>query len=361
MNINRDNYEEYFLLYADNELTDSEKAEVLLFIRDNKDLEEEFRLIHHTISKPEMKMGLADKSFLLKNDPFAFINENNYEEIFVLYHDNELTSEQQKETEIFVSRHPQTKEAFELIGLAKLAAEESVVFPNKKILFKKERSGKVVPILFRRMLAAAILLGFGLWITYSYFATPGKTIATNVQPINYRQAVPSGPIQNIPGKKPAEAVAQQNPEKGSPKKEQSPLNTKKDIIIKNFVAKKSNKNPVENNVAIIPPVVQNINVTPVEKQQIRELSTEEVTALNKIETSKKASSTTPAYNLKEVPPAINVQTASYIQDDKPNNSNYVFYDVSSDEFKKTRTGGFLKKLKRIVERNNPITRLISGD
>ena len=101
MNINRNNYEEYFLLYADNELTDSEKAEVLMFLKQNKDLEEEFRMIHHTISKPDVNVELADKSFLLRKNEGSFINEKNYEEVFVLYHDNELTDKQKKETEEF--------------------------------------------------------------------------------------------------------------------------------------------------------------------------------------------------------------------------------------------------------------------
>ena len=64
MNIKRDNYEEYFLLYADNELTNSEKVEVIMFLKQNRDLDEEFRMIHHTISKPDVSLELTDKSFL---------------------------------------------------------------------------------------------------------------------------------------------------------------------------------------------------------------------------------------------------------------------------------------------------------
>jgi len=64
MNINRNNYEEYFLLYADNELIDSEKVEVIMFLKNNKDLEKEFVMINNTISKPDISVGLADKSFL---------------------------------------------------------------------------------------------------------------------------------------------------------------------------------------------------------------------------------------------------------------------------------------------------------
>ncbi len=93
MDINRDNYEEYFLLFADNELTDSEKVAVILFLKENKDLEEEFSMIHHTISKPEQNIILDDKSFLFKNNSLSLINDKNYEEIFVLYHDDELTNE----------------------------------------------------------------------------------------------------------------------------------------------------------------------------------------------------------------------------------------------------------------------------
>src|ERR1017187_10582052 len=99
MDINRANFEEYFLLYADNELTDSEKAEVLMFVKHNKDLEKEFRMIHHTISRPDASVQLTDKSFLFRNNTTAFINEKNYEEVFVLYHDNELTQNEKLETE----------------------------------------------------------------------------------------------------------------------------------------------------------------------------------------------------------------------------------------------------------------------
>ena len=66
MNIDRNNYEEYFLLYADNELTDSEKVEVIMFLKDNKDLEEEFNMINYTVSRPDTSVGIPDKSFLLK-------------------------------------------------------------------------------------------------------------------------------------------------------------------------------------------------------------------------------------------------------------------------------------------------------
>ena len=35
------------------------------------------------------------------------------------------------------------------------------------------------------------------------------------------------------------------------------------------------------------------------------------------------------------------------------NDNYVFYNVTQDEFKKTKLFGFLKKVKRVIERKSP--------
>lgn len=168
MNIDRHNYEEYFLLYADNELTDSEKAEVLIFVKNNKDLEQEFRMMLHTIAKPDLNIQLNNKSFLIKEDESLFINKINYEEKFVLYHDDELTSEQKRQTEAFVSQHPELKEEFDLIGLARFAPDASIILPDKKSLYRKQNAVKVIPI-FWKVAAAAALIGSILWIASLYF------------------------------------------------------------------------------------------------------------------------------------------------------------------------------------------------
>ena len=55
------------------------------------------------------------------------------------------------------------------------------------------------------------------------------------------------------------------------------------------------------------------------------------------------------------------QTAAYTADASVNNDNYVFYDVPAEKFRKSKVGGFLKKVRRIVERTNPITRLLEGN
>ena len=56
-----------------------------------------------------------------------------------------------------------------MIGKAKLIPESLIVYPDKKELYRKEKSGKVVPMIVWRSVAAAVFIGFGLWISIPYF------------------------------------------------------------------------------------------------------------------------------------------------------------------------------------------------
>src|SRR5688572_8237775 len=93
MNINRNNYEEYFLLYADKELSADEKSMVEMFVQQNPDLEEEFVMLQQSVVKPDNTITL-DKSSLFKKEAGQqeqYIDQSNYEEKFLLYTDNELS------------------------------------------------------------------------------------------------------------------------------------------------------------------------------------------------------------------------------------------------------------------------------
>lgn len=367
MNINRDNYEEYFLLYADNELTDSEKAEVLLFVKHNKDLEEEFRMVHHTILKPDINVELTDKSFLFRTTEKSFINETNYKEVFVLYHDNELTKNEKKDTETFLSFHKELKDEFDLIGLARLTPESSVVFPGKKILYKGEKRGKPVPAIFWRMLAAAVFIGFGLWITSVFFQKPIQPNILSVHADPSKRSLPKNDKNILPRKKTAEVVAQlstpadKNPVKekvGKKVRKQSQSgHTTNDVAIKSSGTKQ--KPPEEDITNQLPKKIRDGIASSNDKT--KGISKDESGLLCKIDPSKELAINDIVKNNVADEPVTSAKTVSYVADADNNNQNYVFYDVTTDKFKKTKLGGFLKKVKRVVERNNPIARLLSGD
>lgn len=168
MNINRENYEEFFLLYADNELSESEKKVVEAFVGGNFDLKDEFLITQLTIVSPDQDIKLNDKSFLLKKET-GFITENNYEEIFILYHDDELSDQHKKETEHFAEQSIKSNKKFEWIGKSKLIPDISVIYSLKNQLYKKERRAKIITLNLMKGIAVAVLIGVGIWVASHYF------------------------------------------------------------------------------------------------------------------------------------------------------------------------------------------------
>src|SRR6476620_3601624 len=69
MQINRQSYEEYFLLYADGELNESEKKAVEEFIDQNPDLAGELSIIQETVFTPDSRIIFENKELLFKNEP----------------------------------------------------------------------------------------------------------------------------------------------------------------------------------------------------------------------------------------------------------------------------------------------------
>src|SRR5438477_2410001 len=86
--INRHKYEEFFLMWVDNELTSEQRAQVELFVQQNSDLQREFEMLQQTKLAAEDEIIFAHKTDLLKIK--ESIGIDNYEEFFLLYVDSEL-------------------------------------------------------------------------------------------------------------------------------------------------------------------------------------------------------------------------------------------------------------------------------
>jgi anti-sigma factor RsiW len=169
MNINRYNYEEYFLLYVDNELTKAERLEVETFVHNNPDLEEELIMLKQSKLKPEAFISFPGKSVLMKPEPASLINETNYEEFFLLYVDNELDASFRKDVEAFAASQPRFQQELDLLMQTKTQPEETIVFPDKSLLYKEPAEKRVVIMWWRTMaVAAMLLLALGIfWISSS--------------------------------------------------------------------------------------------------------------------------------------------------------------------------------------------------
>lgn len=163
MNINRHNYEEYFILYMDNELGDTDRQMVENFVQHNPDLKEELELLLQSKFTPEPHVVFENKDELLRITESSAINMSNYEEWLMLYLDNELTSEEKTAVENFIASHPAVKTEFEIFTKTKLQPEENIVFPDKELLYRKTEKVRVIQIRWWKVAAAAILiLGVGI-------------------------------------------------------------------------------------------------------------------------------------------------------------------------------------------------------
>jgi hypothetical protein len=66
----------------------------------------------------------------------------------------------------------QLKNFFDSIAATKLDAKERIVFPDKAVLYKKEKN-TIIYFNWRKLAVAAILLGLGTWTTLQLI-TPSK-------------------------------------------------------------------------------------------------------------------------------------------------------------------------------------------
>jgi hypothetical protein len=158
MSIDRHNYEEFFILYMDNELSSEQRREVELFVQANPDLQAELNMLQQSCFVADEAIVFDDKTSLLR---FADCNISldNYEEWLILYVDNELTARQKVIVESFAATHPAVQQEFSLFKQTKLQRENAVVFPDKESLYRKEETTRG-PIVLRwwRVAAAAVLI-----------------------------------------------------------------------------------------------------------------------------------------------------------------------------------------------------------
>jgi hypothetical protein len=170
MLINKENYIDYFLLYADNELSDSEKRAVELFASAHPSLKQELEALLSTVLKP------SDETYQPLTELFKH-GEQPIENSMLLLLDDELDAETSLSVEKFIRENAAVEAEWQLLRQTKLAPEV-VVCPDKSSLMK-QTGGKVIPVYFRRV-AAAVLLGLGFFFGYNLLQS-NENIGNNTQ------------------------------------------------------------------------------------------------------------------------------------------------------------------------------------
>lgn len=348
MNINRNNYEEFFLLYADNELTAAEKSAVDVFVTAHPDLKEELDMLLQSVL-PAEDMHFFDKESLYRTTSTdQLVNMTNFESFFVRYSDEELSNDEKAATEQFVYSHPEFQADFELIQQARMTPDQQVVFPDKQLLYRGEKKEEkpVFRIWFSVAAAAIVLLLAGLfWLRTEKPVTEENTGIAGNTTVTPKPATVTGSGKTTQKTSPAPVT--NLPEERSTNSKEQPI----------LAQSKKTQQPT----SVTPQNLPEHTVQPVEKTLTSEPVNAPVLAANEPKTTPAA---VDALNSSNAKPSVQLAANTpktdpadqivYVDTDKkPSREDYI-YVSGTEENKKTPLRGFFRKAGRVLEQNNPL-------
>jgi hypothetical protein len=357
MNINRNNYENFFLLYADGELRPDERKAVEDFVAVNEDLRIELKMLQATLL-PAEEILFADKSFLYKETIF----DSNIQEQLLLKIDDELAEKDLIQINIVLATNTDATKEYDLLLRAKLDSAEKVIFEEKHLLFKKERDN-VVMFGWLRWAAAAALIGFGLFFGLKFFSKdavwPNTEIAvkTTIETKKGNATLPvtieSNDEQNI-----ATVISSNDNVK------ESNLATKKNNAIENTVANSRNEKQANKKIAVQKNIqAQEINkisytkgqeliatvnketlLQPQQKIIVKEITQDQIASVNITEKIKSLIVTN-----ENIVPLEDTYAKTVALSNTEKSENKILY-MDEDDVKRSKAGGFFRKVKRFVTR-----------
>lgn len=349
MNINRNNYEEFFVLYTDNELSAAEKLLVEIFVRENPDLLQEFNLLRQSKLVADQNIVFENKELLMRSslDANSLINQSNYEEFFLLYFDNELNDEDRKAVEKFVDKYPSLWHEMMMLQKARVEPDQSIVYAGKEKLYRRENR-KIFFISWQRIaVAAAVVLIAGLLVfMYSNSKTNNEVASKKIEQPNSTVAkkdkvpVTSPSTDTLHNRSAAKEEQQVVADIKHNKQKRSV--SKKNIVVDNPPVLKE---PTEKEYDISPVVVENKNIT--DDKVIRtdkiNIPTDAVAIMTDIKTQEpdKKQGTEPQ-----------IRQAIYIdQADSPGGDQTSFLAFST---KKNKMRGIFRKVSRVFEKTTNV-------
>lgn len=136
MEINRNNYQAWFLDYKENTLDAKQQQMLVAFLQNHADLQDEFldfnedRLLTLT---PDDALVFLPKQKLKKLEivPFGNIGQDNYDDFIIAHLEHDLDENQQSEFASFIALNPAVENEIALYKRTFLDTGDRVVFPAK--------------------------------------------------------------------------------------------------------------------------------------------------------------------------------------------------------------------------------------
>ena len=177
--ITRNNYEEYFLLYVDNELSGSDRLAVENFVDANPDLREEWELLLQCRIAPDARTVFGEKDSLrLPTTAASLVHPGNHEEYFISYIDGELDEATRAQVEEYLRLHPALLPEFGLLQQATFTPDTTIAYPDKESLYRSEKDRKIIFLPWGRIAAAAVTVGAIVLLIFKTGQGPRRTGVT---------------------------------------------------------------------------------------------------------------------------------------------------------------------------------------
>lgn len=197
MDINRNNYEAYFIDYLEDNLDKNIVDDFIEFLQQNPDLKEELKVLSK-VSVVAENIEFSKKERLYKE---KLDSEKEFNQTAIASLEDDISVTEKREFNNYIEQHPDKKRDVALFSKTKLVPDKTVIFRNKKRLY--HRPASKITLLWAVRIAAVFILAFAF---FTLFNTKPKP----VQPVNILAEV-----KKTEASKPAPAltVIQPNPEK----------------------------------------------------------------------------------------------------------------------------------------------------
>lgn len=362
MNINRHNYEAFFLLYVDNELSAADRKAVEEFVAANPDLKPELDLFLET-SLPGINIPFPEKQSLLKPEP---VSEEQMTGMLMLL-DNELNTNDAAKLRASIQNDMSLQTEWDILQQTRLDTNDTIIFNDKKSLYRHEE-GKLVSMRIWRIAIAAAVIGVGFFVGFSVLQY-NKTEVPDMVSSKPATNPASGPAINPSTDRPAN-----NGDHANNGKEQGSLAVSVDMI-KN---KKTNtgiddkpaqpaRNALATNNTVINPADNSsseknnslqsnlrlaTNVEPKKNDMAADPEKDlQIAATNRLVQPKDIKPLTALdTDIMQTNTLQDVRTAALDINDDERSDNQILF-ASEETVKRSKLGGMLRKVKRTIERN----------
>ncbi|MFC2096541.1 hypothetical protein ACFLQ3_02450 [Bacteroidota bacterium] len=136
--INRNNYEEYFIDFIEGNLSPSDEDLLMSFLNQNPDLKEELDFIKEAPVLSDCN-SYENKAILKKRGLLSEFTTNNFDELCIARIENDLSKKEVADFDKYLDQNKQKQREFSLYILTKFEVDYSVALENKDFLKKKTK------------------------------------------------------------------------------------------------------------------------------------------------------------------------------------------------------------------------------